>query len=79
VLYRTLVFTNSKRLLDGFPFLNQGIFERLVRTKPALLRDTVRNVMVHYERYVYEAEVADIVQAFPGIENMNFAVTVNTS
>ncbi|KAJ7873559.1 hypothetical protein B0H13DRAFT_2280069 [Mycena leptocephala] len=50
LLYRTLVFTDSKRLLDGFPFLNQGIFERLVRTKPALLRDTVRNVMVRYER-----------------------------
>ncbi|KAJ7912448.1 hypothetical protein B0H13DRAFT_2660086 [Mycena leptocephala] len=45
LLYRTLAFTDSKRLLDGFPFLNQGIFERLVRTKPALLRDTVRNVM----------------------------------
>jgi hypothetical protein len=34
--------------------------------------------MVRYERYVHAAEVADIVQACPGIENMNFAVTVNT-
>ncbi|KAJ7853409.1 hypothetical protein B0H13DRAFT_2580658 [Mycena leptocephala] len=59
LLYRLLVFTDSKRLLERFLFLNQGIFKHLMRTKPALLCDTICNVMVCYEQYIYEAEVAN--------------------
>ncbi|KAJ7211981.1 hypothetical protein C8J57DRAFT_1399068 [Mycena rebaudengoi] len=74
LLYRTLVFTESNRLLDSLPVLTQEMFKRIVRTKPILLRDAVRNVMIRYEGYVYEADVADIVHACLGIENLNFEI-----
>jgi hypothetical protein len=57
---------------------DQPIFEHIARTKPILLRDTFRNVMVRCaQRYVSEADVADLVQACPGIVNLNFEVTKN--
>ncbi|KAJ7194792.1 hypothetical protein C8J57DRAFT_1423604 [Mycena rebaudengoi] len=78
LLYRTLVFTESNRLLDSLPVLTQEMFKRIVRTKPILLRDAVRNVMIRYEGYVYEADVADIVHACLGIENLNFEINPST-